>query len=183
MTTFIVIVLVVMVLTFLLRRSLTRRGSGRLAQVAFRKQHGERVARLLEGEADPRPHSPWIAIQVDDRPARMVAAPVAGRMQAGIELHERAIPVNVWFTNGDPTEVEVPDGIDEAAVLAIVAKLRAAEVDSLSTGAPIQFSGEAPHVLRMRFDDVAELPERLKTVAPLLTELEQLREDRVDERH
>jgi hypothetical protein len=172
---FVVIVLTVAALTFALRRSLARRGSGRLAQVAFRKAHGAQVARLLDGEVDPRPHSPWIAIEVDGRPARLVAAPVpGGRMQAGIELFERAIPVNVWFTNGDRTELDVPDHIDEDAVLEIVARLGAANVDSCSTTMPIRHAGDAPHVLRMQFDEVSELPAQLARVAPLLTELEAL---------
>ena len=58
-TAFVVISLSVALLALALRRSLAKRGSGRLAQVAFRKEHGATVARLLDGEVDPRPHSPW----------------------------------------------------------------------------------------------------------------------------
>lgn len=174
MTTFVVIALTVSLLTFALRRSLARRGSGRLAQVHFRKEHGARVAQLLDGEVDPRPQSPWIAIEVDGRPAKLVAAPVANRMQAGIELFGRSIPVNIWFTNGDRTEIEHPDHIAEDDVLAIVARLRAADVDSCSTSAPIRQSDGMPHLLRMQFDDVAELPDRLARITPLLDELEAL---------
>lgn len=173
-TTFVIIALTVSLLTFAYRRSLAQRGSGRLAQVRFRKVHGARVAALLDGEVDPRPQSPWIAVEVDGRPAKLVAAPVANRMQAGIELFERAIPVNIWFTNGDRTEIDVPDGISEDAVLAIVERLRAADVDSCSTSAPIDQSEGMPHVLRMQFDDVEELPERLARIARLLDELEAL---------
>lgn len=174
MTTFVVVALTISLVTFAYRRSLARRGSGRLAQVQFRKQHGARVAQLLDGEVDPRPHSPWIAIEVDGRPAKLVAAPVANRMQAGIELFERAIPVNIWFTNGDRSEIDHADHIDEDAVLAIVARLSAADVDSCSTSAPIDQSEGMPHVLRVQFDDVEELPERLARIAPLLRELEAL---------
>jgi len=177
-TAFVVISLSVALLALALRRSLAKRGSGRLAQVAFRKEHGATVARLLDGEVDPRPHSPWIAIELDGRPAKLVAAPIpGGRMQAGIELFERSIPVNIWFTNGAREEIEHPDTIDEDDVLAIVAKLAAADVDSLSTGLPIAHEGP-PHILRIQFDEVADLPGALARVAPLLTELEQLGIDR-----
>ena len=158
-----------------LRRRLARRGSGRLAQVEFRRRHGEHVAALLDGEVDPRPHSPWIAIRVDGRPARMVAARLDGRMQAGIELYERAIPVNIYLTNGDPDELDVPRDIGEAAVLAVATRLAAADVDSLAANAPIEQADGMPHVLRMRFDTVEELPDRIRAITPLLRELEALR--------
>lgn len=174
MSAFIVIGLVLGIGSLLVRFVLARRGSGRLAQVSFRREHGETVASLLRGEVDPRPHSPWIMVHVDGRPARLVAARLGGRMQAGIELHERTIPVNVWLTSGDQAELDVPDHVDVDAVLAIVARMRAVEVDSCSTGMPIRHSGGAPHILRMRFDDVAELPDRLDAIAPLLAELEAL---------
>lgn len=175
MTTIAVIALCMALGALLLRRLLARRGSGRLAQLQFRRDHGAQVARLLGGEVDPRPHSPWIAIEVDGRPARMVAARLGRRMQAGIELFERSIPVNIWLTDGDLDELELPDDIDSDVVRSIVARLRAADVDSLSTIAPIAHSDQLPHVLRMQFDDVAELPDRLARIAPLLTELEDLR--------
>lgn len=175
MTTVAVIALAMAIAALLARRVLARRGSGRLAQLTFRREHGARVARLLDGEVDPRPHSPWIAIEVDGRPARMVAAPLGGRMQAGIELFERAIPVNIWLTDGDLDELELPDDIDTDVVRSVVARLRAADVDSCSTIAPIAQASGMPHVLRMQFDDVEELPERLARIAPLLTELETLR--------
>lgn len=175
MTTVAVIALAMAFAALLLRRVLARRGSGRLAQLAFRREHGAHAARLLHGEVDPRPHSPWIAIEIDGHPARMVAARIGRRMQAGIELFGRSIPVNIWLTDGDLDELELPDDIDTDVVRSIVARLRAADVDSCSTIAPIAHSAELPHVLRMQFDDVEELPDRLARIAPLLTELEALR--------
>ena len=175
MTIVATIALAMALAALLLRRLLARRGSGRLAQLQFRRDHGARVAQLLDGEVDPRPHSPWIAIQVDGRPARMVAAPLGRRMQAGIELFGRTIPVNVWLTDGSLDELELPDDVDADVVRSIVARLRAADVDSLATIAPIAQAQELPHVLRMQFDDIEELPDRLARVAELLTELEALR--------
>jgi hypothetical protein len=182
MTIVAIIALAMALLALALRRVLAQRGSGRLAQVAFRKQHGARVARLLDGEVDQRPHSPWIAIQVDGRPARMVAAPLAGRLQAGIELYERTIPLNIWLTDGTLDELELPDDVDAELARSIVARLRAADVDSCSTIAPIEQSEGMPHVLRMQFDDVDELPDRIARIAPLLTELESIAPRPADER-
>lgn len=174
METLLIVVAVVLLITWSLRRTLALRGRGQLAQVEFSKRHGARVAELLGGAVDPRPNSPWITFTFDGGDARLVAAPVANRMQAGIELHERELPVNIWFTNGDRTEIEVPKGISEEAVLAIVARLAAADVDSVSTSMPIRDAEGMPRILRMQFDDVEELPARLDRVAPLLRELEAL---------
>ncbi len=182
MTIVLAILLGLALLALALRIWFTRTGSGRLAQVEFRRRSGARVAQLLDGEVDPRPNSPWIAVQVDGRPARMVAARVDGRMQAGVELFERAIPVNVYLTSGDPDELELAPGVDQGAVLDVVEQLRAAEVDSCASTMPIARLDGAPHVLRMRFDSVDELPARFHRVAPLLRELEQLGEHRVSER-
>lgn len=155
----------------LIRRALALRGSGRLAQLAFRRTHGEEVARLLDGSVDPRPSSPWIAIRVAGRPARMVAAPIGRRwMQAGIELADWTIPVEVFHAMGEPPELEVPAGIDEQAVVAIARELSELEVDSVST---IGVVGEV-HVARMRFRDVADLPARVRSLGALLERLEGL---------
>lgn len=155
---------------FVLRRGFARRGSGRLAQLEFRRRHGEEVARLLDGSPDPRPGSPWIAIRVGGRPARMVAAPIArDELQAGVELIGHDLHLDVFHTTGELDELYVPDGVDVAQVLAVVSQLRELGVDNVARPAP---GGE--HVLRLRFATVAELAERLARVAPLLAQLEQL---------
>ena len=165
-----VIALVIFVPTLLLRRTMARRGPGAVGQLQFRRTHGEQVAHLLDGRVDPDPTSPWIDVRIAGRSARMVAAPLSKhRYQAGIELLEWQIPIQIWFTNGDPTELEVPDGIDHDEVLALVAALREAEVDNVT-----KLESDDPPLVRMQFDTVAELPARLERIAPLLERLERL---------
>lgn len=166
--------LAALLVLLVIRDQLARRGSGRLAQLRFRRVHGARVVELLGGRLDPQPGSPWIDTFVDGRAVQLVAARVDGRLQAGLQLLQHDIPVNVWHTSGDDDELEVPDGVDRAATSAIVDELRAAEVDSIACGVPIELDPRPPHVLRMRLDDVEELPARLTRIAPLLERLEQL---------
>lgn len=150
------------------RRLLARRGSGRLGQLEFRRRHGERVAELLGGSPDPRPGSPWIAIRVGGRPARMVAAPIGGgQLQAGIELLDHESEIDVFHTSGEPDELGLPPGVDTDAVLDVVDELRQLEVDNVARPAP-----GATHVMRVRFRQLEELPERLAVIAPLLAQLE-----------
>lgn len=158
----------------LLRDQLARRSSGRLAQLRFRRLHGVELARQLDGRLDPQPGSPWIEGLLDGRPIRLVAAPVEGRMQAGVQLLAHDLPANVWHTGGEPDDVEAADGIDPQALATIIEELRRLEVDSLACGTPITSDPRPPHILRLRFDDAAELPARLGAVAPVLLRLEQL---------
>lgn len=158
----------------LLRGQLARRGSGRLAQLRFRRLHGAQVARALDGRLDPQAGSPWIEGLLDGRPIRLVAAPLEGRMQAGVQLLAHDLPANVWHTSGDADELEAADGVDLQALATMVEELRALEVDSVACGAPITSDPRPPHILRLRFDDPAELPASLRAVAPLLLRLEQL---------
>lgn len=158
----------------LLRDQLARRGSGRLAQLRFRRVHGAALARELGGRLDPQAGSPWVEGMLDGRPVRLVAAPVEGRMQAGVQLLAHDLPVNVWHTSGEPEELEVAPGVDEQAASALVAQLRALDVDSVTCGVPIDSEPRPPHILRLRFDGPEELPARLDAVAPVLVRLEEL---------
>ncbi|MCW2924332.1 MAG: hypothetical protein JWM98_1736 [Thermoleophilia bacterium] len=170
--TLLTVAITVVVLVALCRRALARHGSGRLAQVAFQREHGRAVAKAMDGAVDPRAGSPWIVVRLDGRDARLVAAPLrTGGLQAGVQLFDWSIPVQVWHTTGEPSELDVPAGVDVAAVLEVVGRLRALGVDSLA--APALEQG-IPHVLRVRFETPAELPVRLEAVAPLLRELEAL---------
>lgn len=160
--------LLLIALLLLLRRALARRGSGRLAQVEFRRRHGDAVARLLGGEPDPRPGSPWIAIRVGGRPARMVAAPIGGgTLQAGIELPSHELQLDVFHTSGEPDELELPPGTDEVAVLEVVEQLRVLRVDNVARPVP-----GGVHVMRVQFSDVEALARQLEAIAPLLERLE-----------
>lgn len=157
---------------FALRSALARRGSGRLAQLRFRRVHGPRVVELLGGRLDPRQGSPWIDTMLGGRAVQLVAAPVDGRMQAGVQLLAHDIGVNVWHTTGGRDELEAPEGVDLDSLAAIVDALRAAEVDSVACGVPIDSDPRPPHLVRMRFDSVEELPARFDRIAPLLEQLE-----------
>lgn len=157
-----------------------RRGSGLLAQRRFKQLNGRRIAGMLDGSVDPQPGSPWVAIRIDGRAARMVAAPI-GRgaertLQAGIELIDWQLPVQIWLTSGgaDDDELEVAAGVDRATAEALVGELHAEGVDSVAS--PVSEDGEqtGPHVLRMRFAEVDELPDRLTRVGVLLEQLERL---------
>jgi hypothetical protein len=157
-----------------LRSLLARHGSGRLAQLRFRRLHGAQVVERLGGRLDPRPGSPWIDTYVDERPVQLLAAPLDGAMQAGILLLDHAIGVNAWHTGGDEDELEAPASVDREALLALVARLAAEQVDSLTCGAPLDAEPRPPHLLRMRFSDVDDLAARLARVAPLLRDIEAL---------
>lgn len=154
------------------RRHAARHGSGLLAQRRFRSVHGAAVARLLDGEVDPRPTSPWIAIQLDGHPARLVAAPVppAGRHQAAIELHERSFPLDLWAASGLDDDLELAAGVDRSLAEAQVERLVATGVDSLARTP----GGPGLHVLRIEFDDVPDLARRLDLVVEPLRALERL---------
>lgn len=158
----------------LLRDQLARRSSGRLAQLRFRRLHGAGLARALDGRLDPQPGSPWIEGLLDGRPIRIVAAPVEGRLQAGVQLLAHELPANVWHTSGEAGELEAAPGVDEQALVRLAHELRALEVDSLACGAPITSEPRPDHILRLRFDAAEELPARLAAVAPVLLRIEQL---------
>ncbi|MCB0877574.1 MAG: hypothetical protein KDC46_01135 [Thermoleophilia bacterium] len=158
----------------LLRSAIARTSTGRLAQLRFRRLHGDRVVELLGGRLDPRRGSPWIDTYLDGRRVQLVAAPLDGAMQAGVLLLEHEIPANVWHTDGAADELEPADGIDAAALAAVVTQLRELRVDSVTCGAAIDSDPRPPHLLRMRFDGVDDLPARFEAVAPLLARLEAL---------
>jgi hypothetical protein len=160
-----------------LRRLLATRTSGRLAQLRFRRVHGARVVELLGGRLDPQAGSPWIDTFLDGRAVQLVAAPLEGRLQAGVALLAHDLPVNVWHTVGDNDELELAPGVDGEAARAIVAELHAAEVDSVACGMPLDTEHRPTHIMRLRFDSVEELPARFERIAPLLARLEQLAPD------
>ncbi len=159
-----------------LRRLLATRTSGRLAQLRFRRVHGARVVELLGGRLDPQTGSPWIDTFLGGRPVQLVAAPLEGRLQAGVGLLAHDLPANVWHTSGGDDELELAPGIDAEAARAIVAELHAAEVDSVACGMPLDTEHRPSHILRMRFNSVDELPDRFDRIAPLLERLEGLAE-------
>ena len=159
---------------FLLRRWLAQRSSGRLAQLEFRRRHGARVVELLGGRLDPRRGSPWIDTYLGDRRVQLVAAPLDGRMQAGVLLLEHELPVNFWDLADPDGEVEVAGGLEPARIADVATRLRELEVDSLACGMPIDEDPRPPHVVRLRFDSVDELPDRLDALAPLLGQLESM---------
>ena len=160
--------------SYLLRARIARTGSGRIAQLRFRSLHGNRVVELLGGRLDPRRGSPWIDTYLDGRAVQLLAAPLDGRMQAGVLLLDHHLPVNVWHTSGDPDELEAPPGTDLDELAAITAMLRATEVDSVACGTRIDSDPRPPHIVRVRFDDVEQLRDHLGRIAPLLERLEQL---------
>jgi hypothetical protein len=157
-----------------LRRLIAARSTGRLAQLRFRRLHGARVVELIGGRLDPQPGSPWIDTWIDARAVQLVAAQLDDGFQAGIRLLDHAIPVNVWHTSGDASELELPPSIEPSSVQAIVAALRDAGVDSIACGAPIDSEPRPPHIVRMRFGTIDELPERCARIAGLLEQLESL---------
>lgn len=166
-----------------LRARAARRGSGQLAQVRFRRMHGARVAALLGGELDPRAGSPWIAISVAGRPARMVAAPLdrAETLQAGIELLEHPMRVQVWHTGAhadEPAEVELGEGVERDAVAPVVAALRELGVDSCTSA---DLSGDYPHLVRARFASVDALPGLIAGVGEQVTRLMELSASAADD--
>jgi len=167
------LVCVVLVAVLLpIRRALMRRGSGALAQRQFREQHGVALAASLGGQLDPMPTSPWIEFHLGGRPARLVAAPLfTGGLQAGVELLEWDLPVQITFTNGDRTEIHPRAGVTEDQVLPFVHRLAELRVDSVSSP---RFMWEGPHIMRVQFSDVADLPAQLARIAPVLAELETL---------
>jgi hypothetical protein len=162
----------IVVLVVLVRRQFARRGSGRLAQLEFKRQHGARVAERLDGSVDPRVGSPWIAITLGGRPARLVAAPLAGRLQAGIDLVDHELPLQVFFARAHAREVEFeqqPPAEAAAEADRIVDELEALDVENVASPEP-----GATHVLRVNADDVDQLVARLVAIAPLLDRLEAL---------
>lgn len=174
MTTASLVILVAALLVLLavlaLRRWFARHGTGRLAQLEFRRRHGERTCTLLAGSPDPRPGSPWLAVRIGGRPARMVAARLPnGRLQAGVELLDHELAVDVFHTSGDPDELQAPPDTDLQALMDIVASLRELGVDNVARPVP-----GAAHVMRLQFDDVEQLPTLLEAVAAELESLEAL---------
>lgn len=157
-----------------LRTLLARRGSGRLAQLRFRRSYGAQVVDRFGGRLDPRAGSPWIDTYVDGRPVQLLAAPLDGTFQAAVVLLDHAVPANVWHTSGGDDELEAPATVDRTALTAIVAQLAAEQVDSLTCGASLDADPRPPHILRMRFSDLDDLAARLDRVAPLLRDLEGL---------
>lgn len=165
---------VILLAIFALRRWIAAHSSGRLAQLRFRRLHGARIVELLGGRLDPQPGSPWIESRIDGRAIRLVAAPLDEGFQAGIELLEHEIPVNVWHTTGDQDELELPDSIAVAELSTIVAELHEAGVDSVTCGTLLSDDPRPPHIARVRFRHVAGLPASLARIAPLLDRLEGL---------
>ena len=157
-----------------LRLQLARTGSGRLAQLRFRRLHGRRLADALDGQLDPRRGSPWIDGSLDGRAIQLVAAPVAGRMQAGVLLLDHQLPVNAWHCSGGDDELEVSPGVDRDAARELVAQLASMDVDSVSCGVDLDADPRPAHIVRMQFDDVDDLLVRLARLAPLLVALEEL---------
>ncbi len=155
-----------------MRMLLARYGSGRVAQLHFRRVHGQQVVRLLGGRLDPRRGSPWIDTYLDERPVQLVAAPVEGRLQAGIALLDHRLPMNAWDLSAADGELELLDGVDRAAVGPVLDELRAAHVDSLACGVAIDTPDRPPHIVRMRFDSVDELPDRFTQLGVTLRALE-----------
>ena len=156
------------------RRMSARRGSGYLAQRAFKQAHGAQVARLLGRDvpADTNRRSPWMNVELDGRAARLVIARLTPEhLQAGVDLSSWEIPVEIWLTDGSPDELDIPDGIDPGEVLRIVRKLHAAGVDSVASAQAGPF---VRHILRVRFATLDELPAQLDRITPLLRALEQL---------
>jgi hypothetical protein len=156
------------------RALLARHTSGRLAQLHFRRVHGVRVVALLGGRLDPRRGSPWIDTFLEGRPVQLVAAPLEGRLQAGIVLLDRELPANVWHTGGQTPELEALAGVDLDQLREAAAQLRELEVDSVACGVPIDSDPRPEHIVRMRFDEVDDLPDRLARLAPVLDRIERL---------
>ena len=106
----------------------------------------------------------------------MVAAPLpTGGLQAGIELHDWTIPVEIWHAGSDESTLDVdaaPD-VDLTQARRLADHLRALGVDSLASAGP---ETGTVHILRIRFQDVDGLVSSLRELAPLLIELEQLAE-------
>lgn len=156
------------------RRAFARRNAGRVAQLEFKREHGARIVELLgQGvEPDPRRGSPWIAIHVGDGAAMFAAARLhRGRLQAGIHLLDVLLPVEIW--DADPganvtLDVDVIDGVDQAAAEVVARQLGVLGVDSLTSG---QLGAGMPPILRVQFDDVEDLPELLAEIETLVRAL------------
>ncbi|MBC7461343.1 MAG: hypothetical protein H7287_08270 [Thermoleophilia bacterium] len=156
------------------RRSALRRGSGPLAQMEFKRRHGDELVRLLGAgvPVDTLPRSPWTNIQLDDRAARIVVARLTPeRLQVGVDLSEWRIPVEIWLTDGSTHELDVPDDISYDDVLEIVRELRELGVDNVATN---QAGSLVRHIMRVQFTRIDELPALLARIAPHLRRLEQL---------
>jgi hypothetical protein len=162
----------IVTLVMLVRRRFSRHGSGRLAQLEFKRRYGAELARRLDGSVDPRVGSPWVAIRLGERPARLVAATLAGRIQAGVDLVDHELPLQVFYARAHAREVsfDAPPSAGEAAEAErLVDALDALDVENVASPAP-----GATHVLRVNADDVDQLVERLGSIAPLLAQLEAL---------